>query len=550
MSALESIFLVSAPPWGEGSPQGSWLECFHQKSPREIYLHDVLQTMGVDLCSPAEGKRTLPVWHQEGGLVVAAKDSDAFGTPNGDRQERPNRLYLRPGVCATGTLVLQPPADNRNVEYGAINGPVGSTGPAALAGRLLEEKGFVPPIPGQAAVRLVEIKEAPARRPDGWLNPVVTVWPLQPQEESEHPKALGRLEEKKARQLKAWQLLSGEARLEILPGLAPELMGRAGFLAWGAELLARRDDPRRSVIESLLWGRTEAPGRMPWWLALLALDQMGGSFVIGGHGQAEVADRPRLTWIPPSGLSSLETDVARILAEAWSGLEGLSEAPSAVPSLGRSSDAERLWPWKGSADWWKDRKLCVLIKEHPNCRSRRPFAAIASLLDWLGERGSPGSAWSAALRSLAASHLGGSISKLPDGSVGFDLLGYLESFGRRFVAPASRIRVEIPWPREGRGGTEVWLNPVASPAFGARLFAERVLTGLLDGLVTVDGERHVELGADVWWLPWAEMLFTHPADVTVALRERPGFILGSSSLGLEQLGRGSAISARRSEMRF
>src|SRR5690349_2314413 len=239
MNALESVFLVSAPPWGDRSPQGSWLEWFRQKSPREIQLHEVLQNMGLDLCSPAKGKRTLPVWYQEGDLVVGTKDSEVFGTPDGDRQKQPNRLYMRPGTCAAGTLVLQPPTDDRNIAYTPMNG-LGDS-PVALTGSLLEEKGFVPSVPGQTAVRLVEKKEVPARRPDGWLNPVVTVWSLEHQEELEPFK------EKKTRQLEAWQRLSGEARLEILPGLAPELLGRAGFLTWGAELLARRDDPQRSV---------------------------------------------------------------------------------------------------------------------------------------------------------------------------------------------------------------------------------------------------------------------------------------------------------------
>ena len=536
MSALKKVLLVSAPPWGERSSRGPWLEFFGQKSPREIYLHDVLRGVGADLLSPAQGRRTLPVWLDKGDLVVAAGDAAAFVTSEEARREQPNRLYLRPGTCAAETLVLQPPMGERNVAYGALNGVGGGAGPVALTGRLLEDKGIVPLVPGQSGMRLLE-REVPQRSPDGWLNPVVTVWEL----------------DRRADKEDTWRELSGEARLEVLPLLAPELAGRAGFLAWGAEVLSGRNGSERSAVESVLWGRAENPGRMPKWLAFLALDQMGGSFLVAGHGQAAVVDRPRLTWVPPGDRSALADDVARILAseigaDESSSAHGLPEVPPAALSLGRAQGTGRLGPWAGSAGWWKDRKLDVLLEEHPDCRDRAPFAAVTRLLAWLAERTTMGSSWPAALEALSTSHLGGWIGKLPDGSAGFDCLGYLESFGRRFVAPTSPLRIEIPWPRQGRGPTGMWFDPVASPAFGARLFAERVLTGLLQGIAA--GQRRAELGADVWWLPWAERLFTHPADLAIELRERPGFMLGSSKIGVELLGRGSAISVNRSEMRF
>lgn len=165
--------------------------------------------------------------------------------------------------------------------------------------------------------------------------------------------------------------------------------------------------------------------------------------------------------------------------------------------------------------------------------------------------GATGPSWLDAQRRWATSHLGSALRPGPNGAVGFDAFAYLEGFARGFIVPGSPLQIEIPLlAGVDPSGLETDFDPCRSKVHGARNFAIRLLGSLVaEGLPASPSARR-QVAAEVWWRRWEEGLFKTEGRSEMALQERPGFRVGRSRLGRDDLGPGDASSPPRSQMRF
>ncbi len=494
---------------------------------------------------------SFPVWLvPNGGRVELAVPHDtlqnAFQSPGGNK----NLLFLRKASATDLRLTYRDLQCHyrrtQAPDFGLGESPFFDHERTGAGGHLLREV----PRAGARLTRMEVTVAVPNRPPDGWLNPwVVRLDGRGDVAASPRPRDADNAPE---RVFRGW--LSKSEPLAMVPDFRDPHAIRN--LAWG-KLLRRSFSGGFSAVEQLIAGGVTAGGgaeeqlsRAGIW-SFLALDSLGGTFVLEGHGEA-----PRARWQPPASASPNALWLAQQWASHWRSGQSLLEAAPGGPAPASPEEGYRPY-------YPVERGLGALATGDvatPRLLPRRTMRTLAgsvsrevqadisgsleAFLEFAVARGVSNGAGSAVLLSFFRELVSSMAGQVPcpqglqnswlrfskGGTVSWDLPVILDHLAQQWIAPSSTVLVAIPQiePRI----TERYMSLCESMLGGYR----GLLWGLLRGR-EARGSRRTIRRAGGWWNDWHASIFDDDAAVTITY-PGGGFTLGSSALGHDGLGTG------------